>query len=715
MTSTDSGGPTYGWIDITQTGTLVSGLGDDNSAGPFGIPFPFHYYGQDYNQIKIGSNGWLGFLNTGNIASCFPSIPMPGGPADAYLAPFMSDLSFIGTGNPGTAYMWTNGVDSVIVSYENVPFWENSTQGYTGSNTFQVILDASDSSVVFQYKNMNPSFVNFISCPNDIVVGIESDNGTCGHQVFQDSLPSNGFVIKFRIWNIACGASAIFNNNGVWCFSTVNNSVSISFIPNPTNVTCPKIGLIQTLRVVFYDQDSAAIAPVPYSSITPSWAYRDDDATTNGTVVDHLFCEKDPYYNGYDVPQDTPAVKGEVGPTGVKAADMGDAPVYDPDPADWPSNATRVEFLFEVCAVCIEGPNKGMVFGCIRWKYSREKNGPFPGVSTLESAQVEPQSQDHQAAIDAFNTNHTENSTSICPEEVPKGTCGDAALTISGPTVLHVNDTYYLKKHGMGLKISDRNPDDPNLILFDLGNVVDSCNYIYIPAGENRLHLHRSTISNVQYSQDSLFSFDATYIDLFEGKLTVVETGRCDSCWHHGIRVKTCNDSTLAAMTPISDSDSLGLVFYFAEIDTNSDAVLIKNSFLSSHSIQAQKRGATLLDTIVPGDFITYNFPNILRSCYPLPVSIQDQIWSSFEFDVYPNPSNNEIIVRIMSENLMDHQLEITNLEGKIVRFLVVTRGGRSPETTVNLSFSGLPSGMYFLSLRNSEGLKKVKKVIINR
>ena len=62
--SNEPGGPAYSWVDITNTGTLVSGLADDNSVGMFPMGMSFHYYWGDYSQIKIGSNGWIGFENT---------------------------------------------------------------------------------------------------------------------------------------------------------------------------------------------------------------------------------------------------------------------------------------------------------------------------------------------------------------------------------------------------------------------------------------------------------------------------------------------------------------------------------------------------------------------------------------------------------------------------------------------------------------------------
>lgn len=63
LDSNDPGGPAYGWKDISATGTLASGWTsyDDGYAGPFPLGFTFNYYGQDYTEVYIGSNGYLSF------------------------------------------------------------------------------------------------------------------------------------------------------------------------------------------------------------------------------------------------------------------------------------------------------------------------------------------------------------------------------------------------------------------------------------------------------------------------------------------------------------------------------------------------------------------------------------------------------------------------------------------------------------------------------
>lgn len=200
LASTDAGGPTFSWVDISTKGALVPGLADDNSSpGYFSVGFPFHYYWNDYSQMRVGSNGWISFSATSNIASCFPTIPTSGGIADDYLAAFMGDLNFTGAGNPGTCRYWSNGIDSFVVSYINVPFWTASAPGWTGSNSFQVILCGADSSITYQYQTLT----GYVSTPGcvSLTVGIENSTGGIGLQTHSDVSPPSTYAIKFKYPN----------------------------------------------------------------------------------------------------------------------------------------------------------------------------------------------------------------------------------------------------------------------------------------------------------------------------------------------------------------------------------------------------------------------------------------------------------------------------------------------------------------------------------
>lgn len=240
ITSLDAGGPTYSWIDITSRSGVqtVTGLADDNSAASMiNLGINFHYYWNDYTQLKVGSNGWVSFSNVSNIASCFPTIPTAGGPED-YLAPLMGDLNFTGSGNVGQVEYWSNNVDTFIISYINVPFWSVNAPGWVGSNSFQVILCNSDSSITYQYGSLS-GFNPNAACV-DLTVGIENSTGNIGLQVHSDTLPPNNYAIRFKYpnpvllsiqdvlpaWNQHAdnGADFILVNTPVNLVSNIHNS-----------------------------------------------------------------------------------------------------------------------------------------------------------------------------------------------------------------------------------------------------------------------------------------------------------------------------------------------------------------------------------------------------------------------------------------------------------------------------------------------------------
>lgn len=187
--SNEPDGPVYNWTDITGTGSMVTGLGDDNIVGPFTMDtdHPFYWYGR--KNIWIGSNGYVAF-NAGNIASPFPLIPQAGGVND-YIAALTADLTFLGTGNPARCYLFDDA-DQTIVSYIDVPFWSPTAPNYTGSNTFQVVLNKLDSTITIHYQAQTGTTQN-----NDLLIGIESVAGSIGLQHSADIYPPVNFAIRF--------------------------------------------------------------------------------------------------------------------------------------------------------------------------------------------------------------------------------------------------------------------------------------------------------------------------------------------------------------------------------------------------------------------------------------------------------------------------------------------------------------------------------------
>lgn len=191
--------PVYLWKSIKDTANLIDGLGDDNSSGPFNLPFYYAYYGQWYNTLWVGSNGWISFQNAGNITAPFPVIPTPSAP-DNIIAGLLCDLTFKDADDslvPGAAaYFWTNNTDSIVIQYDSVPFWDTSALGYSGRNTFQIILNAADYSITFQYKQLVNSTPAYDLLNTGLRTGIEDSTGNDGLQVL-DTFPASASAVRF--------------------------------------------------------------------------------------------------------------------------------------------------------------------------------------------------------------------------------------------------------------------------------------------------------------------------------------------------------------------------------------------------------------------------------------------------------------------------------------------------------------------------------------
>lgn len=230
--SNDPNGPAFDWVDITTVGTPITGLTDDNASGFITMGMSFHYYWSDITKLIVGSNGWLGFSPTSNIAHCFPTIPLAGGAADHYLAPLMTDLLITQPGFSADVYYYFDQTNErFIVSYIDVPWWNVNSPGYLGSNTFQVILSAQDSSITYQYLDVDQvNLVDQVACDQDLVVGIENLTGDIGLQVYQEQVPADNYAIKFYYPEVV--TFSIKDAGPQWNQNVQNKG---QFVPSQTN------------------------------------------------------------------------------------------------------------------------------------------------------------------------------------------------------------------------------------------------------------------------------------------------------------------------------------------------------------------------------------------------------------------------------------------------------------------------------------------------
>ncbi len=168
--------PIFEWVDISTTGTAPIYSNTDDGFATVPIGFTFTYFGNDYTDISLGTNGYAMFTNpVGNTASDM-TIPNTNTPNDV-IAMLAMDLHT--TDIPSNCYY---GLDDMGNFVYTVEMWNdyNDTSEYID---VQLILYPTGR-IKIQYRNhVNPnSDVDLQSIPGDACIGIENADGTIGHQ-----------------------------------------------------------------------------------------------------------------------------------------------------------------------------------------------------------------------------------------------------------------------------------------------------------------------------------------------------------------------------------------------------------------------------------------------------------------------------------------------------------------------------------------------------
>ena len=169
----------YDWIEIDPgyggSGTLVNFTSDDQTI-QVNLPFTFTYYGQDYTQVSICSNGWIAMGVTTSTDWSNSGIPDTDGPP-AMAAPFWEDLS---PQSVGGVYAYYDAVNHWwIVEFSRVRQYLPTT----ALETFEAIFFdpaeyqtiTGDGLIKFQFHT--------VSDPSSCTVGIENYDQNDGLQI----------------------------------------------------------------------------------------------------------------------------------------------------------------------------------------------------------------------------------------------------------------------------------------------------------------------------------------------------------------------------------------------------------------------------------------------------------------------------------------------------------------------------------------------------
>lgn len=178
--------PVYDWVEIDP---LLGGEADvflnpDDASTVIDLPFTFRFYGKDYQQFTVCTNGWISLGATDDVDFYNVYIPAALGPAPL-IAPYWDDLKGQRgendeDGNPVFMNIrmlyWHD-----IANNRYIIQWNDAYNQYnlTSLEKFQIILypkDGTDGDIVFQYHTVdNPGITT-----NYCTVGIEDHTSTMG-------------------------------------------------------------------------------------------------------------------------------------------------------------------------------------------------------------------------------------------------------------------------------------------------------------------------------------------------------------------------------------------------------------------------------------------------------------------------------------------------------------------------------------------------------
>jgi hypothetical protein len=216
--SDESGGPTYSW-DANYT---YSGTGDD-TYWTFSFGWNFVYRGTSYSTIYINSNGSANFSSG---SSNYNQNNFPSASNDATcLGVYCADL-YAGSNGQGAVRWGTYGSSpnrKVVVTFDSVPRYY-----YSGAVKCQIILNESDSSIVYQYR-YSDAWTSYG------YIGMQNAARNVGLNITRSYL-KNSYAIKFKMLSGTPGlwtgnTSTDWNNSGNWDFPAVPDSTKRVVIP----------------------------------------------------------------------------------------------------------------------------------------------------------------------------------------------------------------------------------------------------------------------------------------------------------------------------------------------------------------------------------------------------------------------------------------------------------------------------------------------------
>lgn len=189
--SNTADGPTYDWIEISGTGTMILPSSDDYYVENIPVGFFFNYYGTDYSQVSITNNGIT--LASGGTSQ-WTNQPIGSSSPHNFIAPFWDDL--VTWGSAGAVYYQVIGEApnrKFVVEWFDNQHFSSSPSGIT----FEAILYEGTNDIKFQYRDVDfgsDYYNNGISA----TVGIEGADGAGLQYSYNEPVIDPNLAVLFK-------------------------------------------------------------------------------------------------------------------------------------------------------------------------------------------------------------------------------------------------------------------------------------------------------------------------------------------------------------------------------------------------------------------------------------------------------------------------------------------------------------------------------------
>ncbi len=165
----EPGGPAFDWVDVRGLGTPVPLDDDDQTSAPIALPFPFTFYGNRYDSVRVCTNGFASFTSR-LITFTNTALPNAGRAVpENLLAVFWDDQDFRPQAGAARAYTFHDG-SRFIIAFHDVPHL-----AVGGPYTYEILL-YPDGTVDYQYLRMSGR-------NSEATIGIQNADRTVGQQV----------------------------------------------------------------------------------------------------------------------------------------------------------------------------------------------------------------------------------------------------------------------------------------------------------------------------------------------------------------------------------------------------------------------------------------------------------------------------------------------------------------------------------------------------